>query len=144
MTEAQHSQSSSKNKVVLDGELNIRLLAWATAGLLVVVVIAVIAMWFLGIGIKDRLVAADPPPPALPEARLEHRPPAPNLQVDPRQQLLDLRADEEKILTTYGWVDETGGLTRVPIDRAMDLLIEQGLPISAPDPETPQAASTGI
>ena len=83
-------------------------------------------------------------PPALPEARMKHQPPAPNLQVDPRQQLLDLRTEAERVLTTYGWVDETNGLTRVPIDRAMDLLIEQGLQTPTAVPETPEEASTGI
>lgn len=144
MTEVQHPNMSSKEEPTLDGELNIRILVGSTVGLLVILAIAVVAMWLLGFGIKDRLVAADPPPPALPEARIEHRPPAPNLQVDPRQQLLDLRADEERILTTYGWVDQASGLTRVPIDQAMDLLVEQGLPTRVPVPETTEAASTGI
>ena len=100
---------------MLDGELNVRSLSWLTIGLLVIVAIAVVAMWFFGLGIKDNLIAEDPPPPVLPEARMEHKPPAPNLQVDPRQQLLDLRADEERILTN-------------PV----------------PVPKTTEAASTGI
>ena len=112
--------------------------------LLAIIGIAIVAMWALGFGIKDRLVASDPPPPVLPEARIEHRPPGPNLQVDPRQQLLDLRADEERMLTTYGWVDETHGLVRVPIDRAMDLIVEQGLPTPPPATAPSEEASTGI
>lgn len=144
MTEEQHPHSSSSQEPVLDGELDVRSLSGLTIGLLVIIVIAVIAVWFLGLGIRDRLAAEDPPPPALPEARMEHRPPAPNLQIDPRQQLLDLRADEERVLTTYGWVDETNGLTHIPIDRAMDLLVDQGLPVFATAPEPSEEASTGI
>ncbi len=144
MTEEQHPHSSSSQEPVLDGELDVRSLSGLTIGLLVIIVIAVIAVWFLGLGIRDRLAAEDPPPPALPEARMEHRPPAPNLQIDPRQQLLDLRADEERVLTTYGWVDETNGLTHIPIDRAMDLLVDQGLPVIATAPEPSEEASTGI
>jgi len=144
MTEAQQPEPSSQGEPTLDGELNIRFLVWSTLGLLLILAIAAVAMWFLGFGIKDKLVAADPPPPALPEARMEHRPPAPNLQVDPRQQLLDLRADEEKILTSYGWVNQTIGLTRVPIERAMEMLVEQGLPTPTPLAETTEADSTGI
>jgi len=143
MTEVQHPDTSSKEERTLDDELNIRLLVGSTVGLLVILAIAVVAMWFLGFGIKDSLVAADPPPPALPEARMEHRPPGPNLQVDPRQQLLDLRADEERILTSYGWVDQTNGLTRIPIERAMEMLVEQGLPTPTPLAETTEADSTG-
>lgn len=144
MTEAQHPHSSSEKEPMLDGELNVRSLSWLTIGLLVIVAIAVVAMWFFGLGIKDNLIAKDPPPPVLPEARMEHQPPAPNLQVDPRQQLLDLRADEERILTTYGWVDKSRGMTRVPIERAMDMLVEQGLPNPMPVPKITEAASTGI
>lgn len=127
MTEAQHPPSGSSDEPTLDSDLNVRLVGWLTVGLLILIAVALVLMWWLGFGVKDRLVAQDPPPPALPEARTEHRPPGPNLQVDPRQQLLDLRAEEDATLTTYGWVDETIGLARVPIDRAMDLLLETGL-----------------
>jgi hypothetical protein len=144
MNEPQHPHPSSDKESTLDGELNLRSIFWLTLGLLVILVIAVVAMWFFGFAIKDNLIAEDPPPPALPEARMEHTPPAPNLQADPRQELLDLRAEAEKLLTTYGWVDENNGLTRVPIDRAMDTLIDQGLPSPVAVTETPGEASTGI
>jgi hypothetical protein len=144
MSESKQPQRKADQDPTLDGELNVRLLVGSTVGLLLIIGIAIVAMWALGFGIKDRLVASDPPPPVLPEARIEHRPPGPNLQVDPRQQLLDLRADEERMLTTYGWVDETHGLVRVPIDRAMDLIVEQGLPTPPPATAPPEEASTGI
>lgn len=143
MTDPKHPGTDTNEESVLDSELNLRLLGWMTLGLLAIVVVAVVAMWYLGIGVENRLVAGDPPPPALPEARVEHQPPGPNLQVDPRQQLLDLRAKEERILTTYGWIDRAQGLTRVPIDRAMDLLVEQGLSTPAPTAAVSEEASTG-
>jgi hypothetical protein len=143
MSDAKHPGTGNNENSVLDGELNLRLVGWMTLGLLAIIAIAVVAMWFLGIGVEKRLMAGDPPPPALPEARVEHQPPAPNLQVDPRQQLLDLRAEEERILTTYGWIDRAQGLTRVPIDRAMDLLVEQGLPTPPSTPAGSEEASTG-
>ncbi len=36
-----------------------------------------------------------------------------------------LRAEEHRLLTTWGWTDEANGLARVPIGRAMELLVEQ-------------------
>lgn len=42
-----------------------------------------------------------------------------------------LRAREQEILTTYGWVDQNAGTVRVPIDVAKDLVIAQGLPVRA-------------
>jgi hypothetical protein len=55
-------------------------------------------------------------------------PPEPRLQTNPRQDLIDLRASENAILNTYGWVDKPGGVVRIPIDEAMKLTVERGLP----------------
>ena len=42
--------------------------------------------------------------------------------------LKQLHATENAVLTTYGWVDRQKGLVRIPIDRAMELLLQRGLP----------------
>ena len=55
-------------------------------------------------------------------------PPEPRLQTNPRQDLIDLRAREDAILNTYGWVDKTRGIVRIPIREAMRLTVERGLP----------------
>jgi hypothetical protein len=58
-----------------------------------------------------------------------HRePPEPRLQTTPRQDLADLRAKEDDMLTSYGWVDKNAGVVRIPIDAAMKLTLERGLP----------------
>jgi hypothetical protein len=38
-----------------------------------------------------------------------------------RATLQDLRAQEAKQVTSYGWVDQKAGVVRLPIDRAMEL-----------------------
>jgi len=58
----------------------------------------------------------------------ERLPPEPRLQTDPRADLGALRDAEEHALTTYGWVDRKSGVVRIPIERAMKLTIERGLP----------------
>ena len=50
------------------------------------------------------------------------------MQTNPRQDLIDLRAGEDAILNTYGWVDKAGGVVRIPIDEAMKPTVERGLP----------------
>ena len=35
---------------------------------------------------------------------------------------------EEQTLHSYGWVDQQAGVVRIPIDRAMELLAQRGLP----------------
>ena len=58
-----------------------------------------------------------------------HRePPEPRLQTDPRQDLADMRAKEDEVLGSYGWVDKNAGVVRIPIDAAMKLTLERGLP----------------
>jgi hypothetical protein len=55
-------------------------------------------------------------------------PPAPRLQITTSTDIDELRRREDEILRTYGWVDKNAGVVRVPVDRAIDLLTERGLP----------------
>ncbi|HEV2234629.1 MAG TPA: hypothetical protein VGV68_14650 [Terriglobia bacterium] len=76
-------------------------------------------------------------PAASPFAYTKAAPPGPGLQVHPAQDLKRLVLGEDEKLNSYGWVDQKAGIARIPIDRAMDLLIEKGLPVrgaSAPKP----------
>ena len=57
--------------------------------------------------------------------------PSPQLEIDERNQLDKIRIEEEQTLSTYDWVVEKGGTVRIPIDRAMDLLAQRGLPVRA-------------
>jgi hypothetical protein len=50
----------------------------------------------------------------------------PRLQLDPPQQKIDMKATEDHVLTTYDWVDREQGLVRIPIDRAIAILVKQG------------------
>jgi hypothetical protein len=59
------------------------------------------------------------------------QPPAPRLQVQPREELEQMRAQEDAILGSYGWVDANGGVVHIPIEQAMKLTLEQGLPARA-------------
>jgi hypothetical protein len=66
-------------------------------------------------------------------------PPSPNLLRDEPANLKTFADQEHDALSTYGWVDQTAGTVRLPIDRAKDLVIERGLPVRgatpAPAPE---------
>src|SRR6266511_3050364 len=55
-------------------------------------------------------------------------PPEPRLLVNPTRNLQEMRAREDEVLHSYGWVDRQAGIVRIPIDRAIDLLVERGLP----------------
>ncbi len=70
-------------------------------------------------------------PPASPFVNTRALPPQPRLQVEPHEDLKRYRESEDKLLHDYGWIDQKAGVVRIPIDRAMDLLVERGLPINA-------------
>lgn len=43
------------------------------------------------------------------------------------ERLAELRGKEQSAATTYGWVDQSAGVVRLPIERAMELVVaEQG------------------
>lgn len=55
--------------------------------------------------------------------------PDPRLETDERTQLDKIRLAEEQKLSSYDWVDQKAGTVRIPIERAMDLLVQRGLPV---------------
>lgn len=57
--------------------------------------------------------------------------PVPNLQKQPFKDIYALRQNENQKLTSYGWVDKDGGVTRIPIDRAMEVMLQKGFPSRA-------------
>ncbi|MDA0206925.1 MAG: hypothetical protein O2795_16445 [Acidobacteria bacterium] len=52
---------------------------------------------------------------------------APQLQVVPGLDLRGIRAEEAEQLDGYGWVDQRQGLVHIPIEQAIDMLLEQGV-----------------
>jgi hypothetical protein len=54
--------------------------------------------------------------------------PNPKLEEDERGQLNGILLNEDQRLYSYGWIDEKAGTVRIPIERAMDLTVQRGLP----------------
>jgi hypothetical protein len=50
------------------------------------------------------------------------------LQTTPVADLRRFREGEEKVLNSYGWVDQSKGVVRIPIEQAIDILAKRGLP----------------
>lgn len=55
--------------------------------------------------------------------------PNPRLEEDERGQLNDIRIKEEQTLSSYDYIDKSAGTVRIPIERAMDLIAQRGLPV---------------
>ena len=68
--------------------------------------------------------------------------PEPRLERDERTQLNQVRLNEEQLLNSYGWVDEKSQTVRIPIERAMDLVVQRGLPVRPPHTAAAPATSS--
>jgi hypothetical protein len=63
-------------------------------------------------------------------SQLTQRFPSPRLQTDDgNQEMADMHAREDLLLDHYTWVNRDKGVVRIPIDRAMQLIAERGLPV---------------
>jgi hypothetical protein len=62
--------------------------------------------------------------------------PGPRLQVDANKDLRQMRAGEEAVLNSYGWVDKDAGIVKIPVDRAMEILAKKGLPARKQEQKT--------
>jgi len=59
--------------------------------------------------------------------------PTPRVQVDNgNEDIAVLHAKEDLLLDHYTWIDESKGTVRIPIERAMQLIAQQGLPVAPP------------
>jgi hypothetical protein len=67
-------------------------------------------------------------PAAAPFESAAQVPPAPLLQAHPHQDLWSYCEGQLKTLNSYGWIDKQNGIVHIPIERAMDLLLQQGFP----------------
>ena len=68
--------------------------------------------------------------------------PTPRLERDERTQLNDIRMAEEQKLSSYDWVDQKAGTVRIPIDRAMELVAQRGLPVRTQEAAAQAPASS--
>ena len=67
-------------------------------------------------------------------AKLTQQFPTPRLETDDgNQDLAELHDREDLLLNYYSWVDQPGGTVRIPIERAMEIIAQQGLPVASQD-----------
>ncbi|MBI1927915.1 hypothetical protein HYR99_27200 [Candidatus Poribacteria bacterium] len=111
-------------------DANMRPIVLFGAGLVVLaIVVLLLTRWVFGTFATQR-AKLDVPPSPLADTREPF--PGPRLQVTPVQDVKAMRAAEDTALNRYGWVDKEGGLVRIPIDRAIEVLATRGLPVRRP------------
>jgi hypothetical protein len=79
------------------------------------------------------------------KAAVENRFPEPALQKHPQDDLQNFAREQRAALSGYGWIDQSKGLARIPIEQAMQIVAARGAHgYDAPDQPavTPTAAGT--
>lgn len=115
-----------------DREISVRRILWLGVWLTVGTLAFALLVWGLlrGLQVWDEkhevqmapMMAGNPQQP----------PPEPRLQTDPGRDMAKMRAAEDTVLDRAGWVDQQGGTLRVPVDVAIDAIVQRGVaPFSA-------------
>jgi hypothetical protein len=108
-------------------DANVRGVLLTGFGVLLFLYLSGFVLYFVFQHFKQERAAESPPP--LPIATHGVAlPPEPRLERSPHRDLQELRAAEEFQLTHYQWLDRQKGTIAIPIDRAMDLLVQRGIP----------------
>jgi hypothetical protein len=117
------------------------------AGMVVTVALVIAVVSFLFARLHRRDVAAQERTgiERVTKSVADSRPqfPEPRLQVAPQVDLAAMRTREDAELHTYGWLDRANGVVRLPIERAMDLVAQRGLPVQG-DPNAPKPTRTPL
>jgi hypothetical protein len=115
-------------------DANVRGVLAFGAGLLVAGIVIHFVVWLLFLVLADRNATRVAPAYPLAATGQRRLPPEPRLQPTPpewrtpREDLQDFRRQEDQILNSYGWVDKNAGVVRIPIDEAMKVVVQRGLP----------------
>jgi len=127
----QHSTRSKQNAHKNDGyeksDLTLGGIALFVFVMTATIVVSMVAATFLFNNFDQN--AARKEQPVSPLVTTQAPPPEPHLQSHPQQDREEMRAAEEAILNHYGWVNQSKGVVRIPIERAIELTAERGLPV---------------
>ena len=105
-------------------DVDVRLIALVGAGLAALTAVVLVALWFQLLALWNSRQRGLPPPSPLATA-LPDVPPEPRLETTAALELRALRAEEERRLHGYGWIDRSAGVVHIPIERAMELVAKE-------------------
>jgi hypothetical protein len=111
-----------------ESDVNVRMILGFGVGLVVVAVVVHVFLWWLLGAYNRQAERAQTHVYPLAAGHQDNPPPGPRLQDNPQQDMRDLRARQEGLLKGYAWVNRGSGIARIPIEDAMRLVVERGLP----------------
>jgi hypothetical protein len=111
-----------------DSDVNVRAILGFGGALTLVAVLLHLFLWWLQGLYQRQTVREQTPRYPMAIERDGALPPQPRFQRNPQQEMRDLRARQEALLNGYGWVNKENGVARIPIEEAMRMIVERGLP----------------
>ena len=89
-----------------------------------------VAMWLLSGFLDERLAAVEADRDSSPLLTPGETtvPPRPHLQTESYTDWARMKEEQDRENATYGWVDESDGRVRIPVQEAMDAIARDGLP----------------
>lgn len=112
-----------------ESDVNVGAIVRFGVGLIVVAFVVHLFLWWL-LGVYERQhERAQTQVYPMAAGQQDRLPPSPRFQENPQQELQDLRTKQESLLKGYGWVNKEAGVARIPIEDAMKMVVERGLPV---------------
>ncbi|MEI7771386.1 MAG: hypothetical protein WCI67_15455 [Chloroflexales bacterium] len=101
-------------------------LLFAAVGLGVLLLVSFVVMGLMLRSTGNSLSDTSSDLPTTPAMQIQ-LPPSPRLEQNPLLDGNQIVADATKKLEGYGWVDQQAGVAHIPIERAMELVVERGV-----------------
>jgi hypothetical protein len=111
-----------------ESDVHVRAIFAYGLGLLGVLVLVAGLVWMLLMNLRGRAERSDVAPSPFAAEKRALLPPEPRLQVNPKEELKQFQTAEDAVLNGYRWVDRNAGIVRIPIEEAIRLTLERGLP----------------
>lgn len=105
-------------------DVNVRALYKFLLGLGLVCGLVLVGMWAEFTYLNSQSKAEDPQLSPL-SVKADQPPAAPALQTNEPDDLLKIHNEENRTLHSYAWVDKNKGIVRIPIDEAMNKVVQQ-------------------
>jgi hypothetical protein len=119
-------------------DANLKALVQFAFWLAVLLAVTLVAMRFT-FGYLSKLTPLGPA--ASPFENARQIPSGPLLQVHPHDDLNSFCSGQRDAIDGYSWINQTGGVVQIPIDRAMDITLQKGLPSRSADEMTAAGAT---
>jgi hypothetical protein len=118
-------------------DANTRIISQFLFWLGVATIVVIVGMWgMFALFVEQRREVGEPEFP-LAVGLDQRQAPEPRLQQFPLWEYQEFQRREDALLRGYGWVNEATGTVHIPIEDAMRIVVERGLPVADGAAERP-------